>query len=124
MYNLNQTASETLFLRSAFNNVIFNEGQSFEPEILSSSQKDMDHQGMFLRIFLQESFLQFENFKVIYLFHYVFLANSFLFFLLVDFVVIQFKISCPMIKQGTSVSLLFIALIFLHFSVYMLLTCT
>lgn len=63
MYNLNQTASETLFLRSAFNNVIFNEGQSFEPEILSSSQKDMDHQGMFLRIFLQESFYNLKTLK-------------------------------------------------------------
>lgn len=63
-----QTASETLFLRSAFKNVIFSDGQSFEPEISSASaQKDMDHQ---------------------------------------DFVDIQFKISCPMIKQGTSVGVI------------------
>ena len=56
VYNLNQTASETLFHRSAFKDVIFTEGQSFEPEISSaSSQKDMDQQGMFPGIFSRKN---------------------------------------------------------------------
>ncbi|ONK63671.1 uncharacterized protein A4U43_C07F17690 [Asparagus officinalis] len=63
-----QTASETLFLRSAFTNVIFSDGQNFEPEISSTfSQRDMDRE---------------------------------------DYIVIQFKISCPMIKRGTSVAVI------------------
>lgn len=60
-----QTASEALFLRSAFKEVIFGGGQNFEPEISSAaSQRNEDLQGL---------------------------------------VVVQFKISCPVLKEGTSV---------------------
>lgn len=62
-----QTASETVFHRSAFKNVIFSEGQRFEPEISFASWKDNDQQ---------------------------------------EFVVINFAISCPMLKEGTSIGVM------------------
>ncbi|PKA61776.1 4-alpha-glucanotransferase DPE2 [Apostasia shenzhenica] len=64
-HDLWQTASEALFLRSAFKDVIFGGGKSLEPELSSGTYSEKEDQQ--------------------------------------DSVIVQFKISCPLIEDGTFV---------------------
>ncbi|KAK8919301.1 4-alpha-glucanotransferase DPE2 [Platanthera zijinensis] len=65
IHDLWQAASEALFLKSAFKNVIFSSGQNLQPELPFGSKQRKDDQE--------------------------------------DSIVVQFKISCPTVEDGTSV---------------------